>query len=91
MVSQEHSFKEWPFLEDLEWVIRMKRLWGRPTIVPMPLRTSPRRWQHYGAMRTTLINQVVLAGFAVGVPVSTLHDFYTSARHTYVKSDSRRS
>lgn len=69
----------------------MKRLFGAPAIVPLPLQTSPRRWQHYGAMRTTLINQVVLAGFALGVPVDTLHDFYMSARNQYVKSDSRRS
>lgn len=80
---QGAQFKQWPFLEDLEWVSRMKQLHGRPAIVQKPLMASSRRWQHYGVIQTTLLNQLVLIGYALGVPIHTLHWFYNSARGRY--------
>lgn len=81
---QGHEFKEWPFLEDLEWVTRMRRCFGLPAVVPLPLSTSPRRWRYYGVVQTTAINQMVLIGYALGVSVHRLHAFYNAARNRYV-------
>ena len=84
---QASKFQEWPFLEDLEWVQSMKRNFGMPRIVPQAMMTSPRRWLHYGIAQTTIINQLVLAGYALGVPVPRLHRFYMHARRQYVDKD----
>jgi hypothetical protein len=78
------AFREWPFLEDLEWVKTMNRTFGKPAIAGQPVHASPRRWLYYGVAKTTAINQLVLAGFALGVPVHALHRFYTGARCKYV-------
>jgi hypothetical protein len=56
-----------------------------PAIVPVPIFTSPRRWLHYGILRTIAINQMVLVGYAVGVPIQMLHECYTEARGRYVR------
>jgi hypothetical protein len=86
---QAERFQEWPFLEDYEWVQRMNRLAGKPAIVPLSLATSPRRWHHYGAVQTTLLNQAILAGYACGIGVDKLYLFYTAARNKYVTRESR--
>jgi hypothetical protein len=80
---QGPQFPLWPFLEDLEWVCRMNHTHGMPAIVQQPLKVSARRWQHYGVIQTTLLNQLVLIGHTLGVPVHTLHWFYNSARDKY--------
>eukprot|EP00892_Ulva_mutabilis_P006707 jgi/Ulvmu1/4408/UM002_0133.1 len=80
---QGTKFKEWPFLEDFQWVTVMNRVHGRPAIAEVPLLASPRRWMHYGVLQTTCLNQIVLTGYSIGVPVHTLHWFYNSARNFY--------
>jgi hypothetical protein len=77
-------FQEWPFLEDVQWVKNMRRLHGRPAILNVDLLVSARRWQHLGIVRTTLINQFVLFGYAIGIPVPTLHQLYNKCRPAYV-------
>ena len=64
----------------------MKRRHGRPAIAQQPLVVSPRRWQHYGVIQTTILNQLVLVGYALGVPIHTLHWFYNSTRGRYTSS-----
>lgn len=86
MMVQGSKFPRWPFLEDLEWVCGMRRRHGRPAIIQKPLVVSARRWQHYGVIQTTLLNQLVLIGYALGVPVHTLHWFYNSARGRYTSA-----
>ena len=75
---QRTPFKCWPFLEDLQWVTEMNRLHAGPAIADLPLLTSPRRWLHYGVVQTTCLNQLVLAGYSLGIPVETLHWVYSS-------------
>lgn len=80
---QKANFKQWPFLEDLQWVTTMNKLHGPPAIADEPIIASPRRWVHYGVVQTTCLNQLVLAGYSLGIPVYTLHWLYNSARSKY--------
>lgn len=68
-------FPDLPIMEDFELIIRLKRQ-GRIAILPAPVFTSGRRWQKLGVVRTTLINQLVIAGYFLGVSSSQLVCWY---------------
>jgi len=69
------GFPDLPIMED---VVMVRRLWkaGRIVTVPERIWTSPRRWRRLGVLRTTLINQAVLAGYLLGVPAERLVRWY---------------
>lgn len=67
----------WPILDDVELVHRLSRK-GKIAIDPAPAITSARRWRKLGPWRTWWINQLVLAGHAVGVSPEKLAHFYRS-------------
>ena len=69
------GFANQPLLEDVELVRRLRRL-GRIVVVPQTVRTSGRRWQQLGALRTTLTNQFILTAYALGVSPEALARFY---------------
>jgi hypothetical protein len=69
------GFPETPLLEDVHMVRALNKR-GRIQIVPVPVLTSARRWTRLGPLRTTLINQLVMAGFALGVPETRLARLY---------------
>ena len=69
------GFPNLPIMEDFELICRLKRL-GRIAIAPAPVMTSARRWQKLGVLKTTLINQIVILGYFLGVPPSQLVKFY---------------
>ncbi len=69
------GFPVQPILEDVELVRRARRL-GRIVTVPETALTSGRRWQTLGVVRTTLRNQQILAGYALGISPETLRGFY---------------
>ncbi|MBD2740750.1 TIGR04283 family arsenosugar biosynthesis glycosyltransferase [Coleofasciculus sp. FACHB-1120] len=69
------GFPDLPIMEDFELICRLKRL-GRVAIVPTPVMTSARRWQKLGVLKTTLINQIVILGYFLGVPPSQLVKLY---------------
>lgn len=73
------GFRAWPILEDLDLVRRARKL-GRIAIVPKPVTTSSRRWRQLGTLRTTLINQMMLAGYALGFSPQSLALFYRRLR-----------
>ncbi|HWX22334.1 MAG TPA: TIGR04283 family arsenosugar biosynthesis glycosyltransferase [Candidatus Binatia bacterium] len=72
------GFAPLPFLEDYELVRRLRRLGRVVTVEPSAL-TSGRRWQRLGALRTTLINRYVIAGYHLGWPLERLAEIYASA------------
>jgi len=53
------GFCDWPILEDLEMVRRLRAL-GRIAITPEPALTSSRRWRDGGVIRTFLRHQLIL-------------------------------
>lgn len=65
------GFAEWPILEDVDMVKRLRRM-GRVCITPEAAPTSARRWQQDGVIRTFLRHQLILAGYRLGVPPERL-------------------
>lgn len=67
-----------PILEDVELVKRLHRL-GQIYIADATVRTSARRWQTLGVVETTVLNQLVLLAFWMGVPPEKIADWYRTA------------
>jgi uncharacterized protein len=67
-------FPEWPVLEDLHLVRMLGRI-GRVQISTEIARTSPRRWQNSGTVRTFLRHQLMLAAYHIGVPARYVAKF----------------
>ena len=60
------GFREWPSLEDLDMVRRLRAL-GRIAIIPEAAATSSRRWREGGVIRTFLRHQSILMAHALGM------------------------
>ena len=73
--NQVGGFPELPILEDFQLVRRVRRQ-GRIVIAPAAAMTSQRRWKQVGPWRLTLINQVVILGFLLGVDPARLARWY---------------
>jgi rSAM/selenodomain-associated transferase 2 len=69
------GFPHLPIMEDFELILRLRRL-GCITIVPAPVLTSGRRWQKLGIVKTTLINQLIITGYFLGIPPVQLVRLY---------------
>lgn len=68
-----------PIMEDLEFVLRLRNR-GRIAIVPTPIITSSRRWQRLGVWQTTIINQIAIAAYFLGISPQRIAKWY---RRTY--------
>jgi hypothetical protein len=79
------QYPDWPLLEDTELARKLKRRFGAPAIVPRGVQTSGRRWRELGVVQTTLLNQIILIGHALGVDVATLAKLYTTPRGTLAR------
>lgn len=69
------GFAPLPIMEDFELVRRLRKR-GRIVTLPETVLTSARRWHTLGLIRTTLVNQLMVLGFACGVPVHVLARLY---------------
>ncbi|MFA5717841.1 MAG: TIGR04283 family arsenosugar biosynthesis glycosyltransferase [Desulfobulbaceae bacterium] len=67
-------------LEDVDLVRRLRRA-GRIRLAPAAVLTSARRWEHLGVLRTTLLNQAMLAGYLLNIDRDRLHRFYYRQNH----------
>ncbi len=67
MFEHAGGFPDWPVMEDLHMVRALSRF-GRVLISSEAARTSPRRWQRGGTLRTFLSHQVMFAAFHLGIP-----------------------
>ncbi|VAW41411.1 Glycosyl transferase, family 2 [hydrothermal vent metagenome] len=72
---QAGGFADQTILEDLDLIRRLRRL-GRIRVAPAAVVTSARRWQRLGIIRTTLLNQVMLAGYLARVNPEKLARLY---------------
>ena len=70
-----NGFPDQPLLEEVVLLSRLKKL-GRIKIVPTAASTSARRWQKHGVVKTTVINQLMLAGWVSGIPPTRLARWY---------------
>jgi len=69
------GFAPLPIMEDYELVRRLRRRGPVATLGAAAI-TSARRWQRLGALRTTLRNLAMVAGFRAGVAPERLARFY---------------
>jgi hypothetical protein len=63
-----------PIMEDFEFIRRLKRK-GRILTLPQPAITSARRWSVVGIWKTTLINELVVIAYYLGISPSRIHRF----------------
>jgi rSAM/selenodomain-associated transferase 2 len=68
-------FPELPIMEDFELIRRLKRT-GRILIISVPVVTSARRWLQKGVLKTTLLNQIVIIAYLLGVSPKRIHSWY---------------
>ncbi len=69
------GFPDQPIMEDFELMRRLKRR-GRIVNVPEPAVTSARRWLRIGTFRTTMINQVAIVAYWLGVSPARIARWY---------------
>lgn len=73
------GFKPWPILEDLDFILRLRRL-GPVAIVPHTVTTAARRFVERGVLRTVVTNWLIWLLFALGVSPSRLSRLYRQVR-----------
>ncbi|AFY99206.1 TIGR04283 family arsenosugar biosynthesis glycosyltransferase [Calothrix sp. PCC 6303] len=67
------GFPELPIMEDFELIRNLKKV-SKIATVPVKVVTSPRRWLQKGIFKTTLINQIVVVSYFLGVsPTKIVH------------------
>jgi rSAM/selenodomain-associated transferase 2 len=64
-----------PIMEDCVFVRRLARK-GRIALVDRPVLTSGRRWDRLGITRTTLLNQLMVLGYSLGIAPERLAAWY---------------
>ena len=73
------GFPLMPIMEDYVFVRRLART-GRIAIVESPVITSGRRWEQLGIVRTTLINQMIILAYHLGIAPEVLRCWYSGRR-----------
>jgi rSAM/selenodomain-associated transferase 2 len=72
---QIDGFPELPIMEDFALVRRLRSI-GYITLIPIPVVTSARRWLKKGVIQTTLINQIIIFAYLLGISPQRLVDWY---------------
>ena len=62
-------------MEDFELMRRLRRI-GRIAIIPVPVLTSGRRWLQKGVFKTTIINQIAIIAYLLGVSPKRIVRWY---------------
>jgi rSAM/selenodomain-associated transferase 2 len=73
------GFPELPFMDDLFFSLRLRRL-GRLAVLPAHIIVSDRRWRTKGLLRQSIRNWLLTALAALGVPPEHLRHAYPSVR-----------
>jgi len=73
------GYPEWPVMEDLEFVRRLKTA-GAVVILPQPITVSSRRWDKEGIGYTTLRNQIFVLLYFLGASPRRLARWYRPIR-----------
>lgn len=69
------GFPDTVLMEDFVLMQQLKKR-GRVTILPVAVKTSPRRWLRLGILKTTMINQAVLLAYFLGSDHERLARWY---------------
>ncbi|MEH1792967.1 TIGR04283 family arsenosugar biosynthesis glycosyltransferase [Nostoc sp.] len=82
--QQIGGFPELPIMEDFELIRRLKPI-GRIVIIPTPVLTSARRWLQKGVFKTTLLNQLVIIAYLLGVSPKRIRSWYRREKFKGIK------
>jgi uncharacterized protein len=82
------GFRQAPIAEDYFFVRRVSGM-GRTVMAKAAVTTSGRRWEGKGFFRTTLINQIILAGIALRISPHVLSRIYQGGREKELFENSR--
>ena len=69
------GFDELPFMEDYVMAQKLRKR-SAPVLFPDAVTTSGRRWDERGLAKVTIMNQVIILGYHLGVPVRQLAEWY---------------
>jgi len=69
------GFPKLLMMEDFELMRRLKRR-GRIAIISVPVLTSARRWLQKGVIKTTLMNQIAIIAYLLGVSPERIKRWY---------------
>ncbi|MGD9085944.1 MAG: TIGR04283 family arsenosugar biosynthesis glycosyltransferase [Desulfobacterales bacterium] len=69
------GFADVPIMEDFILVRRLRRK-GKIAILPAAVITSPRRWLHFGILKTWMVNQMIVIAFYLGISPERLARWY---------------
>ncbi|WP_017654029.1 TIGR04283 family arsenosugar biosynthesis glycosyltransferase [Fortiea contorta] len=70
------TFPELPIMEDFELMRRLKSI-GKITTLSVPVVTSARRWLQKGILSTTLLNQIVIIAYLLGISPQRIRRWYS--------------
>lgn len=69
------NFPDLPIMEDFELIRRLKSI-GKIIIIPVPVITSARRWLQKGVFYTTILNQIVITAYLLGISPKRIRRWY---------------
>jgi len=75
LFRQVGGFPIIPIMEDFELIRQLKRK-GEIVTLSVPVLTSPRRWLNLGILKTTLINQLIIAVYCMGISPAIIARWY---------------
>jgi rSAM/selenodomain-associated transferase 2 len=73
------NFPQIPIMEDFELMRKLKSL-GKIYLLPTPVITSPRRWLKQGILQTTILNQIIVIAYLLGVSPNRICNWYRQKR-----------
>ena len=73
------GFPQIPIMDDFELMRRLKKS-GKIATLPERVFTSSRRWETMGVLKTTLINQLVIAAYLMGISPDLIARWYRRGR-----------
>ncbi len=79
MFNAIKGFPEIEIMEDYVFMGKIKKE-GEIIILPEEATTSARRWHNIGILQTTLINQIIICGYKLGIAPVTLDRWYRRMR-----------
>ena len=76
---QMGGFPDMPIMEDFELIRRLQKK-GDVVTVSEPIVTSGRRWLNHGILKTTLINQLIVLSYFMGISPHAIARLYRRSR-----------
>ena len=70
------GYPDWPLMEDVELMRKIRREHVRPVIFRHAVKTSARRWERRGVIHATIRNWILVLLFFAGVSPHRLAKFY---------------